>query len=73
LEFEGLLKVFFAEHGTRDDVLATLSSIRVWAQERNAGSLEVAQAEEPRWMTSVEGEPGGSGVARVGHLPGWLA
>lgn len=44
LEFEGLLKVFFAEHGTRDDVLATLSSIRVWAQERNGGSLEVAQA-----------------------------
>ena len=44
LESEHLLKVFFAENGTREDVLATLASARAWAEERNAGSLEAARS-----------------------------
>lgn len=44
LESEHLLKIFFAENGTRDDALATLADARSWAEERNAGSLEAARA-----------------------------
>jgi DNA-binding PadR family transcriptional regulator len=44
LESEHLLKVFFAEHGTREDLLATLASARAWAVERNAGNLEAGAA-----------------------------
>ncbi|HLG00881.1 MAG TPA: PadR family transcriptional regulator [Acidimicrobiia bacterium] len=35
LEFEALLKVFFAEHGSKADLLATLRSLRTWAVERS--------------------------------------
>jgi DNA-binding PadR family transcriptional regulator len=44
LESEQLLKIFFAEHGTRGDALATLSEVRAWAEERNEGNLAVAEA-----------------------------
>jgi len=44
LESEHLLKIFFAENGTREDALATLASARAWAEERNAGSLEAARS-----------------------------
>jgi DNA-binding PadR family transcriptional regulator len=44
LESEQLLKIFFAEHGTRADALATLAEARAWAQERNRGNLEAARA-----------------------------
>src|SRR5438093_8363466 len=30
LEFEQLIKVFFAEHGTKADLLATLAGVREW-------------------------------------------
>ena len=40
LEFEGLLKLVFADHGTRDDALATIANARRWAVEMNAGSVE---------------------------------
>ena len=30
LEFEALVKLFYAEHGTRDDLLATMASVREW-------------------------------------------
>lgn len=33
VEFEQLVKVFFAEHGTRDDLLATLASVRTWLED----------------------------------------
>src|SRR5918999_5519801 len=36
LEFESLVKVFFAEHGTKADLLATLERVRVWLDERTA-------------------------------------
>ena len=44
LEFEQLLKVFFADHGTRADALRSVASIRAWAQERNRLNIEVARS-----------------------------
>jgi DNA-binding PadR family transcriptional regulator len=44
LEFEQLLKVWFSEHGTRADALASLTAARAWAQERNEGNLAAAKA-----------------------------
>ena len=44
LESEHLLKIFFAENGSRDDALATLASAREWAEERNVGNLEASRA-----------------------------
>jgi DNA-binding PadR family transcriptional regulator len=41
LEFEHLVKVFFAEHGSRDDLLTTIRSAREWAEERFANSVEI--------------------------------
>ncbi len=43
LEFEGLVKLVFADHGTRDDALATIAHARRWAVEMNAGSLEAGE------------------------------
>ena len=34
LEFEQLIKVFFAEHGTKADLLATLAGVHEWSDER---------------------------------------
>jgi DNA-binding PadR family transcriptional regulator len=44
LEFEALLKVTFAEHGTRDDALASLAATRSWARERNQENLVAARS-----------------------------
>lgn len=33
LEFEQLVKVFFAEHGSKQDLLATLAELRTWLEE----------------------------------------
>jgi PadR family transcriptional regulator AphA len=46
LEFEQLLKVSFAENGTKADALATLAAARAWAEERNTGNLEAGRAYE---------------------------
>jgi DNA-binding PadR family transcriptional regulator len=43
LESEQLLKVFFAENGTKADALATLAAARRWAQARSAESASVAR------------------------------
>ena len=43
LEFEQLLKVFFAENGTTADLLATLAAAQAWARERCAESLAVGE------------------------------
>jgi PadR family transcriptional regulator, regulatory protein AphA len=43
LEFEQLLKIAFAEHGTKSDALATLAAARAWARERNQGNLAAAR------------------------------
>ena len=41
LEFEALVKVFFAEHGTRDDLLATLEGAREWVREQEASTVDI--------------------------------
>lgn len=43
LEFEQLLKVFFADSGTRRDALTNLQSAEQWARERSAESLGIAR------------------------------
>jgi DNA-binding PadR family transcriptional regulator len=43
LEFEQLLKVFFAEHGTTADLRTTLEGALEWARDRSAESLAVGQ------------------------------
>ncbi len=43
LEFEGMLKVFFAEHGTKHDLLATVAGIRTWAEQRAADDARIAR------------------------------
>jgi DNA-binding PadR family transcriptional regulator len=51
LEWEQLVKVFFAEHGTRADLLAHLEQIRQWAEARDAEdavfNLEFLQTRGP--------------------------
>ena len=44
LEFEQLLKIFFAENGTKSDALSTLTATREWAAERNEENLAAARA-----------------------------
>jgi PadR family transcriptional regulator AphA len=43
LEFEGLVKLIFADHGTRDDALASIARAREWAIEMNETSVEAGQ------------------------------
>jgi DNA-binding PadR family transcriptional regulator len=43
IEFEQLLKVFFAENGTKADTLATLRATQEWAKARCAESLAVGE------------------------------
>jgi DNA-binding PadR family transcriptional regulator len=44
VEFEQLIKVFFAEHGTKQDLLATLASVRESSIERLGGNVRVPEA-----------------------------
>lgn len=44
LEFEQLIKVFFAEHGTKADLLITLDAVRKWSEERLGGSARLPEA-----------------------------
>lgn len=44
LEFEQLLKVWFSEHGTKADALASIAAAADWARERNEGNLVAARA-----------------------------
>jgi PadR family transcriptional regulator AphA len=44
LEFEQLLKVFFADHGTKSDALSAVRDIRAWSEERNAENIAVARS-----------------------------
>jgi DNA-binding PadR family transcriptional regulator len=43
LEFEQLVKVFYSEHGTTADLLATLTAARDWARARSAESQAVGE------------------------------
>jgi DNA-binding PadR family transcriptional regulator len=42
LESEQLLKVFFAEHGTTQDLRSTIADIKRWARDRTDENVEVA-------------------------------
>jgi DNA-binding PadR family transcriptional regulator len=44
LEFEALTKVFYAEHGTKHDILATLDRVREWSDEQHRNSAGIARA-----------------------------
>jgi PadR family transcriptional regulator AphA len=44
LEFEQLLKVFFADHGTKADALQAVDNIRAWAQHRTEENIAVARS-----------------------------
>ena len=43
LEFEQLLKVFFADNGTKADLLATLAAAQAWARARCQESLAIGE------------------------------
>ena len=43
LEFEQLIKVFFAEHGTKDDLLATIASVQQWVDNQYIASRDIPQ------------------------------
>jgi PadR family transcriptional regulator, regulatory protein AphA len=43
LELEALLKVFFAEHGTKRDTLANVDALRQWAARQNEENIAFAQ------------------------------
>ncbi|NAZ87148.1 PadR family transcriptional regulator [Kineococcus indalonis] len=43
LEFEQLVKLSFAEHGSRADALATVAAARQWAQRQNEENLSAAR------------------------------
>jgi DNA-binding PadR family transcriptional regulator len=44
LEFEQMLKVFFADQASKADALRAVANIRSWAEERNAENVNVARA-----------------------------
>ncbi len=41
LEFEQLVKVFFAEHGSKEDLLATFAELRTWLEDRAVDSQAI--------------------------------
>ncbi|MEU4561877.1 PadR family transcriptional regulator [Actinoplanes sp. NPDC023936] len=43
LEFEQLVKLAYADHGTREDALRTIAAARDWAGKANAGNLAAAR------------------------------
>jgi DNA-binding PadR family transcriptional regulator len=50
LEFEQMIKVFFAEHGSKDDLLATIERVRQWTEQRVARDIDI-----PRGYLAGEG------------------
>ena len=43
LEFEQLVRVFYAEHGSKSDLLATIESVREWSEDRSRASAGIPQ------------------------------
>jgi DNA-binding PadR family transcriptional regulator len=41
LEFEQLVKVFFAENGSKDDLLATINGTRAWVEDLMAAAVDI--------------------------------
>ena len=44
LEFEGLVKLFYAEHGTKADVLATLANVQDWVDQQHRDSVGISRS-----------------------------
>lgn len=44
LEFEEMLKIFFADHGTKADALAAIQRIRGWSSERTTENIAIARS-----------------------------
>jgi len=44
LEFEQLVKVFYAEHGSKTDLLETLAGVRRWVDDQYAASDDISRA-----------------------------
>ncbi len=44
LEFEALVKIFYAEHGTKQDILATLDRVREWSDEQHRESIGIPRS-----------------------------
>jgi DNA-binding PadR family transcriptional regulator len=44
IEFEGLVKLLFAEHGSREAALRSIASARDWAVDQNEGSVAAGEA-----------------------------
>ena len=51
LEFEGLVKLIFADFGTRDAALASVARARQWAIEQNVGNIEAGE----KFLTAEHG------------------
>ena len=41
LEFEALVRVFFAEQGSKDDLVAAIEGVRAWAEERISTGVQI--------------------------------
>jgi len=57
LEFEQLLKVFFADNGTTADLLATLAAAQAWARARCAESLARSPSGCPSFSSPAGSSP----------------
>jgi PadR family transcriptional regulator, regulatory protein AphA len=44
LEFEALVKLFYAEHGSKQDILAALDRLRAWSDERHRDGEGISRA-----------------------------
>ncbi len=44
LEFESLIKVFFAEHGAKEDLLSTLAGVQQWVNHRYEESAGISRS-----------------------------
>lgn len=44
LEFEGLVKLFYAEHGSKHDILATLERVRAWSDGQREASVGIPES-----------------------------
>jgi hypothetical protein len=44
IEFEGLVRIFFAEHGTKADVLAAIEAARNWVDQRYKDSGGISRS-----------------------------
>ncbi|MGE3285640.1 MAG: helix-turn-helix transcriptional regulator [Pseudonocardia sp.] len=64
LEFEQLLKITFADSGTRDDVLAHLAATRAWVRRENQANLATARA----YLTGEGAFPQRAAVNQLGGM-----